>query len=570
MMLLVWAVAAQAQSEPQLNVQHFDPAGGAHGFATVYTARALPAGEPTFDLYLNYAHQPFNRSVEENGQLVRADGAIESLFSAHLRGGYAATSWLDLGVGLPVAQIASDGAALVDYGGSPAAYSLGDVRIDARFVPIDDKAPLGVAVTPFVTIPTGNRTMFLSHGVPTAGGTLAVSKSVEGIAQFGAFGGFRFAPGKAELDSIIAIDDAVLFGAGVGVDLVPDTVRINVEARGETTVGAANALVIDNVWADRLHTPLELVGDLRYHAPGGMLFTVGGGPGLTPAPGTPAFRVFGSVGYARIAEEAPPPEDPDRDKDGLLNEVDRCPDDPEDFDEFEDEDGCPELDNDRDRIPDLEDACPNDPEDRDGFEDMDGCPDPDNDQDGFLDPDDRCPNDPEDMDGDRDDDGCPEEPGDRDGDGLLDPVDACPDEPETYNAFEDEDGCPDEAPPQRVFVEKERIRITEMIYFDYNKASIRKDSYSLLDEIAAVILDHPEITKIRVEGHTDSDGNDDYNLKLSQARAESVVNFLIASGIESSRMVPRGFGETQPVVANDTDSNKQLNRRVEFIILETE
>jgi len=100
-------------------------------------------------------------------------------------------------------------------------------------------------------------------------------------------------------------------------------------------------------------------------------------------------------------------------------------------------------DRDGDGYKDDEDQCPDDPEDFDSFKDEDGCPDPDNDNDGILDVDDRCPNVPEDHDGDEDEDGCPEgSDGDRDGDGILDSHDKCPDDPEDRDGFEDQDGCP--------------------------------------------------------------------------------------------------------------------------------
>ena len=130
------------------------------------------------------------------------------------------------------------------------------------------------------------------------------------------------------------------------------------------------------------------------------------------------------------------------------------------------------LDRDGDGIPDDKDKCPDDPEDKDGFEDEDGCPDPDNDEDGILDVDDLCPNDPEDKDGFEDEDGCPDP--DNDKDRILDVDDKCPNEPETYNGFQDEDGCPDKG---RVVVHKGRIEILDKIYFETDKAVIKPVSY---------------------------------------------------------------------------------------------
>ncbi|MFZ9890183.1 MAG: OmpA family protein, partial [Myxococcota bacterium] len=199
-------------------------------------------------------------------------------------------------------------------------------------------------------------------------------------------------------------------------------------------------------------------------------------------------------------------------------------------DQFEDSDGCPEPDNDRDGILDVNDQCPNEPEDIDQFEDENGCPDPDNDQDGILDVNDRCPN-----------------------------------EPETQNGFKDEDGCPDEA-PKLVKVTTEKLEILEKVYFDTAKATLQPRSFPLLDDVARILESRPDIKTLTVEGHTDSQGNDASNLKLSQARAESVCDYLESKGIARERLVPQGYGESQPVDTNDTAAGRENNRRVEFKI----
>mgnify|MGYP003329071635 FL=1 len=125
---------------------------------------------------------------------------------------------------------------------------------------------------------------------------------------------------------------------------------------------------------------------------------------------------------------------------------------------------------------------------------------------------------------------------DSDGDGFKDDVDRCPYDPEDKNDFEDEDGCPDDRLKNaRVVVTKEAIKINDVIYFDTGKATIQERSFDLLNELARVIAEHPELKKIRIEGHTDSVGNDLSNLKLSQARAESVKAYLSQHGIEIGR-----------------------------------
>lgn len=274
----------------------------------------------------------------------------------------------------------------------------------------------------------------------------------------------------------------------------------------------------------------------------------------------------------------------DRDKDGIPNKVDKCPDVPEDKDGFEDNDGCPDEDNDQDGIKDINDKCPNEAEDKDGFEDEDGCPDPDNDQDGILDGDDKCPNlagpkehdgcpdrdgdgvydnvdkcpdDPEDKDGFEDADGCPDP--DNDKDGLLDKDDKCPDQAETFNGFEDEDGCPD-----AIILKKDETITLDNIYFKTGSADLVESSFPVLDKVKRIFIDNPGIN-IQIEGHTDSQGAASYNKNLSQKRAETVLKYLVTNlAIPESQLSAVGFGEDKPVADNKTKEGRAKNRRIEF------
>ncbi len=221
------------------------------------------------------------------------------------------------------------------------------------------------------------------------------------------------------------------------------------------------------------------------------------------------------------------PEDPDTDGDGIPDARDACILEPEDKDGYLDDDGCPDLDNDADGIPDALDKCPNDPEDRDGFEDQDGCPDPDNDEDAVLDGDDQCPNTPGSPGGARP--GCP---------GLI-------------------------------VVTAREIRITQQIQFDFNKSTIKPVSFPILDAVKDVLAANPKII-LEVQGHTDNVGQAGYNLKLSQQRADAVRAYLTGHGIEPARLVSKGFGMDQPILANDTEAHRALNRRVQFIRTESQ
>ena len=248
----------------------------------------------------------------------------------------------------------------------------------------------------------------------------------------------------------------------------------------------------------------------------------------------------------------------DSDGDGLYDDEDACPRKPEDKDGFEDTDGCPEPDNDGDGINDPVDDCPLEPEDKDGFEDTDGCRDPDNDKDGLADTIDQCPMEPEDADGFEDDDGCPDCDNDRDG--VLEcpePVDKCPTKP-----AQTPDGCP---PYKLVVVTDDKIELKQTVYFDTNKATIQRVSFALLDEVAQALTDNANIS-VRIEGHTDSQGEDDFNLKLSTNRADAVRQYLVRAGIAGGRMVAEGYGERVPISDNRTKAGRAENRRVEFFI----
>lgn len=266
-----------------------------------------------------------------------------------------------------------------------------------------------------------------------------------------------------------------------------------------------------------------------------------------------------AVARSPVERCAPRTAPADRDGDGILDDVDGCPDDPEDKDGFEDDDGCPDPDNDGDGVLDVDDECPDDPEDIDSFEDGDGCPDGDNDGDGLADSIDGCPDDPEDKDGFEDDDGCPD--CDDDGDGVPecpDAIDRCP-----TKAANTPDGCPRY---KNVVVTKKAIELRQTVYFDTGRATIKPISHGLLDEVATALEDHPDIV-VRIEGHTDSRGSKRFNLGLSQRRAESVRTYLIGRGIDPDRMTAKGHGESQPIADNRTRAGREQNRRVVFAIV---
>jgi OOP family OmpA-OmpF porin len=242
------------------------------------------------------------------------------------------------------------------------------------------------------------------------------------------------------------------------------------------------------------------------------------------------FVNFGEIEKVHIFKETIrelKPTGNDRDGDGIPDDLDKCPNEPEDKDGFQDEDGCPDLDNDGDGIPDTLDKCPNEPEDKDGFQDEDGCPDPDN-----------------------------------DGDGIPDIIDKCPNEPETFNNYQDADGCPDEVPA----AVKKFTGVIEGINFKTGSADILPGSYVLLDRAAKVLQDYPDV-KLEISGHTDNRGKADYNRDLSQRRADAVKTYFVTRGVASERLQSIGYGPTRPIANNKTQSGRATNRRTEFRLI---
>lgn len=229
---------------------------------------------------------------------------------------------------------------------------------------------------------------------------------------------------------------------------------------------------------------------------------------------------------------------PDTDMDGITDKDDRCP---TVFGPVE-LNGCP--DSDKDGIADVNDKCPGT---KTGYKvDGSGCA-IDSDEDGLVNEEDACP----DLAGELVFKGCP----DTDKDGIADNEDRCP----TAKGSIENKGCP-EIP--KVDIQKITL-IAGKIYFETNSDKLKLISNSALDDLAE-ILKRNEGINLTIEGHTDSDGEDEYNVKLSQERTQSVKNYLISKGISEERLIPIGYGETKPIADNKTNAGKAKNRRVEL------
>ncbi len=268
--------------------------------------------------------------------------------------------------------------------------------------------------------------------------------------------------------------------------------------------------------------------------------------------------------FAWTGEESGP--EPDDDNDGVPNSEDSCPETPGSVTAA----GCPDADG--DGIMDAKDKCPNKP----GPAETGGCP--DSDGDGLTDDVDQCPETP----GPESEQGCPEAPKDADGDGLSDNIDSCPNDPgpESTGGCPDSDGdgiadqddkCPNTpgVASEQGCLPKALKRFTgaiKGIYFNTGSAEIKRKSYNVLNSAAKVLEKFPAL-RVRIEGHTDSQGSDESNQTLSQARAESVKAYFEGRGLDLARFDAVGYGETKPVADNGTKAGRAKNRRIEFTIV---
>lgn len=338
----------------------------------------------------------------------------------------------------------------------------------------------------------------------------------------------------------ITIASEMRTAAGIYFPMRSGRVRIGGEVFGST------GLTKDSLFKGK-NTPFEWMAQGRF-ALGKQEKTwamAGAGTRFTGGYGAPDLRVLVSLGHYLNLSDFDPKSPPkkvrvapdvedhamDRDKDGYPDDIDKCPDVPEDGKPPEPSDGCPVgSDRDNDGIPDTADACPDVPEDKDGIQDSDGCPEDDADNDKIPDQEDRCPLEP----------------------GLK-------------NKIAEKNGCPG----LTKVTEDGEVALLEPIQFETGKAVIKAVSFPILDEVVALMQARPAL-KIGVYGHTDDVGADAMNMKLSKDRAASCMRYLTGKGIAASRLESEGFGETKPLVPNDSKESRARNRRVEFKILSGE
>lgn len=580
---------AQQVAAPDLNAQAYRPPVDAQDTLWTDDASLGPSGHFQSRVFFNYVNDPLVYQF--------TDGTEERLLSDLLQAdliGAVSISRLRLGLDVPLMLVTGGSAA--EGGG------LGDLALDLKGVAIQpgDEGP-GLAFSGRFTLPTA------TTDTPVASPGVGWELAAIGTQQFG----------------------STLLAVNLGTRGQPQTVLENVEWNDQffwrvgvgqelsTVSGLSADLVGATSYSAKLGnpagSPMEILFGGWSRVSDDFVFRAGAGTGLTRGIGSPDLRLVAALSFD-------PPTERDNDLDGIVNKDDACPDQPEDKDGYQDADGCPDpstrvhitvQDTRGDYVYEVSTVVQTETGSQDGGADFEVDLHPgeygitaDADryehleanvavplQDGtysvlltmeplfgwlkvrVVDPEGRLipgalvsvansqPKSLANGEGE-----LTADPGTQTVVARANGYKAQKAEVAIVQAKEAE--LEITLQPAKARITKEKIEILEKVYFNFNKASIKPESFQLLDDVAEIMRDNPDIRKIRIEGHSDSRGSDSYNKKLSDRRAKSVRQYLIDAGIDPDRMDAEGFGEERPVDPAQNETAWELNRRVEFVIVD--
>ncbi|MGO9838050.1 MAG: OmpA family protein [Polyangiaceae bacterium] len=567
-------VLAAGSAEAQQQTFHLDrlevpgaPDDGAVMFRPVTQPNAIFYGQ----LGVGLALDPLRTSnITNDISAIRASSTnvVTTQFSTYLSAGFELLDSLTLGATFPVAWGESGNTPVYPDSafGGPAntafttnGPAVGDTRLDVRYVlarSADRTKALGIQLSVWVPTGAGSSTNFGGDGgvdwMPMVTGEWNPKHNWP---IFIANTGFDFRPDNSINDPAgnhgpagngLGIGAEWRWALGAMLPLKGDKYRLGVNVFGQTGLQGSGNQTTGNTFFTARNTPVEWSAEGRMKLPmmlGWDKWFVGATAGtlILDGYGAPDLRIVALFGsYVPITDTNASSPEPraklhrdiresmkDTDGDGIPDDIDACPTEPEDHKDPDPMDGCPALaDRDGDGIPDNVDKCPDVPEDKDGIDDEDGCPEDD-----------------------------------ADNDGIPDAKDACPKEPGQPDPDPKKNGC-----PKFIHLEGSSVRVLQQVHFQTASATILPDSFPMLGEIASLLKATPAIKKMRIEGHTDNHGAADYNLDLSKRRAASVRQWLVEHGIDPGRLESQGYGITQPIETNDTDAGRAANRRVEFKI----
>jgi outer membrane protein OmpA-like peptidoglycan-associated protein len=527
--LLLVAVpdVARAQEQPAIpsaNGDGFDthlfrPALDTRGLISLNGVDVLPASRISLGLTIDYG-RGLLRLPDRHAKLV------DHSFSGTLQFNYGIADRAVVGISAPAILLHGDAQPGV-AGWSPLGLdgqSIGALALHGKLKLTRADGPLGIAIAAQVGAP-------VSDAPRDAGadpspwywpsvifeGRLGTSSEVRLVANVG----YR---GHAASTTTLALDGGTFhdgsrltYGAGGSIRILP-ALDLVVETYGTYLLGSSDGA---------LKPSNEALGGIKLFVEKSSYLVLGAGTRYTG--GLEAANLRGVIGF--VFE----PPGYDSDGDGILDGEDDCPNAPGFRSDEDGKNGCP-RDSDGDGIPDSEDACPYVKGPRTNDPHTHGCP-------PIKDP--------------------PPPPADRDQDGIPDAEDACPDIFGPRNPDPKWNGCPD------IYIGPGQIFVFDKILFRTNSAEILPESNPILDKVAKVFNEHPELVLVEVAGHADERGGAQLNLRLTQARVDSVMVALVARGVERSRLRSKGYGYYCPREEGHDEEAWSKNRRVEFLIVKT-
>lgn len=613
-------------ASPTFNSLFFKPATGRNPYMMLHGTNTLNQWQFEVGEYISYGYRP----LEMKQGNTRLQGVIDHSLVADFVAAIGFLDWFQVGLDFPVVLINEFRPPLVpETVPMKNKMSVGDLRFELKFKALDACAfPVGLAVIPFVTVPTGKDEYYV--GDPGMTGGLRVALDGRVSRRIGLTLNVGYQGGKSVAIQNIDFKHIFILGGGINAFL----------PHGVSVFGEANAeAAFSHFWSDRDLNPVELLAGVKWDIKdtGVRLSAAAGSCILCGVKGAYARSAIG-VSYRwnpkkyrdkdaalekpcerRFSKGMTPeeiyylkmhcPPDPADYKQGVhdeacpkyyeLSEVAellmRCPPRPEDFRPGIDDEACPKVYTLSEKYsPDEIQSiytlmaaeygtrCPPDPEEFNPMLHDQACP-------KYYDLRElsalslKCPDDPGDFRPGVDDEACPkyytlreQYPEDQwemieklskldtDKDRINDYLDMCPREPEDYNGFADDDGCPDGGVAA---ISGGEIKTYNPVYFDFNRYNLKYDAEQALDQVISVINSTPWIRRVLVQGHADARGTEAANQKISMKRADTVIQYMLLHGVRSDVMLtPVGYGAQKPVAMGTTEEDYARNRRVVFTI----
>ena len=616
---------ASAQDELYMPTNLLEPAPGPNNFIATESPELGEDNKPSAGFLASYQHRPFvTLACNEDGecgdditasQVQSTIDNIEGIVVSDILFRYNFLKRFQAGLGIPLYiwqsghipeehSNALTGSRWVEAG-PETRYNqygvLGDIRIHlkGRIWGKEDKDGFVVSAA---VIPTLPMTKWTKQG-KGYNGSENFTVTPKGLVSFRkgpfrAMANLGFKVRKKATYYSATYGSAITYAGGAGYTLAVKPDVFTIEFFGEL-YGEKN--VVSDNFMDMESAPLLFDGGAKFNIKEDFQVATAVGGGIISGIGVPQIQAMLGFTWTLSTKRDPNAffivSEDDLDGDGIENDLDECPKQPEDLDGFQDEDGCPDPDNDGDGVQDGYDSCVNEPEDKDGFRDDDGCPDLDHDEDGIKEPADKCPEKAEDYDSFEDEDGCPDEDNDGDGvldaddfcattledqdgfqdgdgcpdidnddDGVPDTMDKCADEKETLNGKDDEDGCPEEN-GALVEISPEAFILVNELVFKQRKPYFkdREVAIETLDIIAGV-MKRNNTWKLTVSVHTAATEDVEDDKTVTTDRGNAIKDYLVKQGVDGANVEIESHGGTVPLADNESRVGRQTNNRVDLLI----